>query len=58
MPNNTKVSLIYQPGAKESASMKEIVTTTHQKTNDEFLSLNTAKERTNTYYKDIFSKLP
>ncbi|MEC8373797.1 MAG: tyrosine-type recombinase/integrase [Pseudomonadota bacterium] len=58
MPNNSKVSLIYQPGAKESASMKANVTTTHQQTNEEFLSLNTAKERTNTYYKDIFSKLP
>ena len=58
MQNNSKVSLIYQPGAKESTSMKANVTTTHQQTNEEFLSLNTAKERTNTYYKDIFSKLP
>ena len=58
MPNNTKVSLIYQPGAKESAPMNANVTTTHQQANEEFLSLNTAKERTNTYYKDIFSKLP
>lgn len=59
MPNKSKVSLTFQPGTKESVAMKTDVTTTNcHQVNGEVLSPEKVQHRANTYYEDIFSKLP